>query len=370
MARYLNTSEDTRYGAGVGLEVGNTIYFDVSPPQFCYWNTTDARRAMLQCLIHSGHVDCLHSFGTRATSRGDAGRALEELHRHNCHLKVWVDHGGVPSNFGPDIMRGRGDLVGSDAYHADLTTSYGIQYVWRGRVTSVIGQDLAWSVKGLYGRNHPLASGVTILKEMTKRISTSERYAMNRANQIVREANLRSGQRVWEFLRSNPHWGGIGHGGAADDLPGVLRPEVLNRLVERGGVAILYTHLGKTSDPGRMFSRETRACLESLSRYQAEGKLLVTTTRRLLDYCWLVRHVKIDSRREDAVCRISISTETPPVDLSGLSVYVPDSPEVEMFVNNQRISILKRNNTDHTGRRSVSIPWRRLLFPPSSEVPG
>ena len=34
--RFLNTMEDTAMGPGVGLEVGNSIYFDMPPDQFAY----------------------------------------------------------------------------------------------------------------------------------------------------------------------------------------------------------------------------------------------------------------------------------------------------------------------------------------------
>ena len=61
IARFLNTTETTVMGVGVGLEVGNTIYFDMPPSQFAYWNTDDEGRAMVRALIASGHVDCLPS---------------------------------------------------------------------------------------------------------------------------------------------------------------------------------------------------------------------------------------------------------------------------------------------------------------------
>ncbi len=40
--RFLNTTEETAMGPGVGLEVGNSVYFDMPPNQFAYWNTDDA----------------------------------------------------------------------------------------------------------------------------------------------------------------------------------------------------------------------------------------------------------------------------------------------------------------------------------------
>ena len=47
--RFLNTTEETSCGPGVGLEIGNSIYFwptFPSVPEFTYWDTDDAGREM------------------------------------------------------------------------------------------------------------------------------------------------------------------------------------------------------------------------------------------------------------------------------------------------------------------------------------
>src|SRR2546430_6889020 len=108
MSRFLNTTERTALGTGVGLEAGNSIYFDMPAAQFSYWNATDGERARVRALIRAGYVDCLHSFGDLADTRAHAGRALDDLARHGCSLKVWIDHAVAPSNFGADIMHGSG----------------------------------------------------------------------------------------------------------------------------------------------------------------------------------------------------------------------------------------------------------------------
>ncbi len=250
--RFLNTSEETSMGQGVGLEVGNTIYFDMHPEQFAYWNTDDAGRELVRAWIKSGHIDCFHSYGDLATTRGHAARALEELQRHGCQLRSWVDHGTAVTNFGADIMQGQGDVRGSAAYHADLTCSYGVRYVWTGRVTSVIGQGVPRSLKGIWCGAEPLESAKTLAKEATKGLLASlgsAKYALHRPNPVLVPAMLRDGSAVQEFLRANPHWGGVSCGDTADGLAEVLTEELLQRLVERRGCCILYTHLGKVRDP-------------------------------------------------------------------------------------------------------------------------
>src|SRR5205807_3651475 len=59
--RFLNTTEPTPMGLGVGLEVGNSIYFMMPTDQYSYFGTDEFGRAMARSFMHSGHIDCLHS---------------------------------------------------------------------------------------------------------------------------------------------------------------------------------------------------------------------------------------------------------------------------------------------------------------------
>ena len=83
--RFLNTTKTSAMGHGVGLEVGNSIHFRAIPPQFSYWDTDDVGRAMIHELIHSGHIDCLHSFGERVFTRDEAKKARELVRRIEFH---------------------------------------------------------------------------------------------------------------------------------------------------------------------------------------------------------------------------------------------------------------------------------------------
>jgi hypothetical protein len=145
-------------------------------------------------------------------------------------------------------MRGSGDLPGAPAYHADLTCGFGVKYVWRGRVTSVIGQDTARRLGGVFNSRHPLASGKTVAKEIAKiglAMTGDSKYEIHKRNEILRPVVLRDGQRMVEFFRSNPCWGGISFCDTAIGIPEVLTTSMLNRLMAHKGFMILYTHLGK-----------------------------------------------------------------------------------------------------------------------------
>ncbi|MFX0202066.1 MAG: hypothetical protein ACFFCW_38640 [Candidatus Hodarchaeota archaeon] len=364
--KYLNTTETTIMGPGVGLETGNTIYFDMPHGQFSYWNTDDKGRAVIRTLIQSGHIDCLHSYGDLAPTRAHAKRALAELSRHNCSLEVWIDHGIAPTNFGPDIMQGQGDVKGSKAYHADITTDFGVKYVWRGRVTSIIGQNAPRRLRGIWSPQHPKISCLTVLKELAKGVYAfcgNTKYAMHGPNQIMREIRLRSGQKVFEFMRSNTHWGGISYGDNADGLTETLRNEVLSRLVNRDAVSIIYTHLGKFKRNCKPFYSSTKQALSLLSQYSREGKILVTTTNRILRYCKAIRDIKLSASTNDNHYTVNITISVENQDLNGLSIYVPDQKKTKVLLNGYEVKNITRNSPDHTGRPSISLPWQLLEFP-------
>ena len=370
MLRLLNTTETTRFGPGVGLEVGNTIYFDMPASQFSYWNADEAARENIRALIQSGHIDCLHSFGDLASTRGHAGRALDELARHACALKVWIDHAVAPSNFGADIMRGSGDVEGSPAYHADLTCAFGIEYVWRGRVTSVIGQAVPRRLGGIAQAQHPLASGITVGKEAVKGMlarTGHAKYTPHAVNDVLWDATLRSGQPVTEFLRSNPSWAGISVHETADGLGEVLTSGFLRRLVARRGACVLYTHLGKISGAGRTLNAPTRRALDLLAEAHASGDVLVTTTRRLLDLCRARRAVSWTTMAAGGGLRINLSTAAlGSVDqrpLDGLTFYVDEPTRTSLVVDAGQGRSLRINPPDDSGRASVSLAWPRLAFP-------
>jgi hypothetical protein len=380
IVRFLNTTENTAMGPGVGLEVGNSIYFDMPPNQFAYWNTDDAGREMVRALIRSGHIDCLHSYGDWATSRAHAGQALEELSRHDCRLEVWIDHSRAPSNFGADIMRGQGDVVGSQAYHADLTHQFGLKYVWRGRVTSVIGQDTAPGLDGLFRGRRPVASARTLAKEAAKQILSAVgngKYAMHRPNRVLRQSTLRDGRPVYEFLRSNPHWRGVGEGATAAGISEVLSDDFLDKLIAKGGACVLYTHLGKVRDPRRPFGPATVTALRRLASACTRGDIFVTTTNRLLRFLAARDALQYTVEQDGASVLIHLGELDDPVsgcrlpaldELQGLSFVLPRRAPVELRLRDgSRVPCELVHAEQHT---YVSVPWQPLALPDLSGTRG
>lgn len=365
-SKYLNTTAQTCMGEGVGLEVGNTIYFDMPQDQFSYWNTDDRGREEVRALIKSGHIDCIHSFGDFADTRAKCERNLNELWRHGCRLEAWIDHAVAPSNFGADIMKGSGDVRGSAVYHADLTTAFGVKYVWRGRVTSVIGQEVPRRLAGIFDPEHAAPSAKTVAKEAAKIALAAlgnGKYSIHAANRILRDGQLRDGTPVVEFLRANPYWQGVNRGETATGIADVMSERMLHTLLDREGACILYTHLGKVKDPREPFQAPARAAFERLARFFHDGMMLVATTRRLLGYLDAKRKITFSAWREDERTTIGVlSHGVPSADLSGLTFYVDAPGNVKVNVDGTPVPV-SANPADATGRKSVSIPWRRLDFP-------
>jgi hypothetical protein len=372
--QFLNTTKNTSMGPGVGLEVGNSIYFDMPQEQFAYWNTDDTGRKMVRTLIMSGHIDCLHSYGDLAAKREHAAKALDELNRHDCKLQVWVDHGTAPTNFGSDIMQGHGDEQGHPAYHADLTIDYGIKYIWQGRVTSITGQDVPASLAGIFQLGHPAASLKTLLKEAAKRRYAqvgNEKYSMHGPNQTLRQISLRDGRYAYEFMRCNPHWGGVSSSDQGRNISKVLTKAMLDRLIDRAGTCILYTHLGKIDNPQVPFDEKTIESFRMLAEMYHSGKILVTTTRRLLIYKSILRQCIFDCIKDGNNLCINITTKSDEKfkidlsekDYSGLTFYVYRPEKTFIKINNKKIENIRQNQPDDSGRPSISIDWPVLEFP-------
>jgi hypothetical protein len=363
-SRFLNTKNRTRFGEGVGLEVGNTIYFYMSPADFSYWNASEAARATIRDLIRSGHVDCIHSFGDTASERAQAQQTLAHLDEHGCKIRVWIDHAVARTNFGADIMQGAGDVAGDPAYHADLTLDYGVRYIWRGRVTSMQGQDVPRDGGGIWRSSHPLGSLVTLGKETAKVCAAklgNSKYGMHGKNRLLHDVALRDSRQAVEFLRTNPHPLGVSAGDNAEGLAAALSDEFLDRLVARRGKAIVYTHLGKRIDRQSGFPTSTRAALEKLAGRMRCGEVLVATTERVLDYADLMSRLSWTASDAGEVTEISLETGTSHPRFDGLSFVVPAQRRYQVLHKGKPLPIVR---AEIAGNREavLYVPWTKRQY--------
>ena len=375
--RFLNTDEQKSLGQGVGLEVGNSIYFDMPDDQFAYWNTDDAGRDMVRTLIKSGHIDCLHSFGDLAETRQHAIRAIDELEKHDCRLEVWVDHRKSPTNFGHDITAGSGDITGSKSYHADISAKFGIKYVWRGRTTGLIGQNAPVNpllFAKMFEPRSPLISGKTLSKEAVKVLLgyfNRPRWQMHALNSVYRLNTLRDGHKIFEFLRSDPYYGGQSKVDRGELIDRVLTKRNLDMLLKRKAVWIHYTHLGKISNFHIPLDKSVRDAFVLLAEYHNSGRILVVTTQRLLRYLVTRNHLRYRTDEVQNALHITIEAIDDPIEgtrlpsleeLQGITFVVDGVRPVELSLKDNSNKIESKIETCD-GKTFASVPWRSLNFP-------
>ena len=370
-ARYLNTTEETLLGKGVGLEVGNTIYFDMPEHNFSYTNTDDDGRQKVHQLIESGHIDCLHSFGDFVKDRALIEKHWNAIQAGKRKLEVWVDHAQAPTNLDNDIMHGQGAEEGKPAYHSDLTVQSGmLGFIWKGRVTSIVAQNTSRSYAAIFNSTEVLKSGKTILLEFIKGWFArfgNVKYAMHKDNKVLRQSKLVDGTKVNEFMRCSPSWGGISCFDQARGIHHVLTKEMLNTLVKKAGCSVLYSHLGKVHSVAQPFTNETRQAFELLSSYQQSRQILTSTTRRLLGYCRTVDELDFSVKAVGKETHIFLSTEYSGEDLHGLTWYVDKPEKVKLHINEKLFEGIAINPPDDSNSPSISIPWTFLPFPSVSE---
>ena len=150
----------------------------------------------------------------------------------------------------------------------------------------------------------------------------------------------------------------------------MLNDRLIDRLVAREGFCILYTHLGKVASPQEPFGAAARAAFRRLAERSADGDVLVTTTRRLLDYVHTTKSmgVAVESDGPQSTICITLPSVIPAVTapemLQGITFYVSHASSVRLFVNKMDVTHwLVRNRADLTGKESVSIRWYRLELP-------
>ena len=386
--RFLNTTLNTTLGPGLGLEIGDSFWMfraepGREPTYFLEASTKPSPFApLLRDLIQMGYVDCLHTFGdfnrVGGFRRELAMAAFEELERQQLKLRVWTDHGDIhnfqnlatPWSMGDLPFRASADGARTPTaeYHADLTLAYGIRFIWTG-LTPFPGQDRPLDPgERMAALRDPGRLRAVIRRLRRRQIKAGECSGLWE-NRLFTVGPLRDGQSVYGFRR----FGRFGRD-HEDSLSWTLSPEVLQRLKDRGGCAIVFVHWGKR-DPSQMaiFSKGTLARLRGLAEEYRHGEIYVTTTARLLTHIstrkslrWTVRHkegrwdIRIDSIRDP------VGGERLPTvqELQGLTFYCREPERTRIVMSDEEIKAVA-NPPDETGRRSLSIP----LFPlPSDEL--
>jgi hypothetical protein len=383
---FLNTTNKTRMGNGIGLEIGNSFFMYPPLQEFGYFSNRLVDRKVIAKFIEAGYIDTIHSWGDRYGGRDDARKAIEELDDRSIRLNVWVNHAQNKSDMGRFYSAlYLGDNKESMYYHSDLTIPYGIQFAWLGSSTWIIGQATPISITALvsgFDNEHPLKSLVNVTKSVLKNFAgivgiMPDRYALHARNDFVKPVVLDDGQRIYQFMRYDHHYNGIGRGTTSRTMAYNLSKSILDHLITVHGYAMLYSHLGKNQDCDEAIDEGTQKALRYLAEKYYNGELYVTTQAKMLRYYINHRYLIWEYEAKDDAIYINIEGIEDPVfgrqvpgrdDLQGITFYVPDGRIVRIMVNMKEIPEIIHNPIDETGRHSVSIPMTFLKYPDTREL--
>lgn len=384
--KFLNTDQETEFGRGVTLDIGNSFWFyneyheimsndkatidRLLPgnPDFgisIFVGTTDSLTPYAEILarfIRAEYIDCLHSYGNftlEGFDRDKAVTSIQFLNAQSLSVDVFVDHGGLENqhNIG-DAPSFLGDNPESAVYHTDLTIQAGFKFLWRSQLTHCIGQDGTFSLKNLFKLTY---EGFQDWRNAGQNFIND--------NKLVHIYELDDGQKVFDFVRYNNPWGRYSIA-QEEFFANQLSANVVDELISNEGFMVFYTHFGTTRLPP-FLHEGTISVLRHIQNRFDQGQLLVTTTSKLLNYYVHMESLNWHYLLSDDTLRIvvdSISNEVegsylPDVqDIEGITFYVPDSVTIFVTIGDSPIDIIN-NIEDETGQASVSIPWQRLSFP-------
>lgn len=255
--------------------------------------------------------DIIHTWGDymhsrkRGFDREDAIEAAAMLKEHGILPKVWIDHASFVGNFIHGTHKGAmaklTDSSGHDydnfVYSLDVAYELGIRYVWNGSVTSVIGQD-----RELAFGDHRKQSGGSRLKASAKSIlqqlpGISLAYVAPDNRQYYAQT-FEDGRKMYCFPRY-----GTWKAADIDGLHSIISPEKVSELLQTGGTAIVYSHLGKrhsaVADRDSHIPESTKNDLRNIGNKLKAGELMVSPVSEMLDHLVIRDHINLAGNKID-----------------------------------------------------------------------
>ncbi len=384
---FLNSTGETIYGPGLGLEIGNSYWFyndgydamitleDSLLPKdkgiSIFFGTSDSLNEYapkLMRLIRAGYIDCFHSyghFGREGFNRQLAGQAVALIESESLQVDVYINHGPTGTNFQNigDASWCYGDNVESPYYHTDLTIPTGIKFFWRGQLTHCIGQD----------GNFSLLNNLKQIYEYFQDIGYTE-LDFEHDNKLVHLFQLDDSTKLFEFSRFINPWGKYPDA-IENNFAIQLGPSQIDQLINNNGYMIFYTHFGRNSGAPYL-TIPTIEALQYIKEKNSNNELMATTTSKLLNYYVHHKYLYWNSWNSADTTFIQIDSIANEVEgsfiptikqLEGITFYVPENQKILLYSGETLIPFI-HNKKDETDEISVSVPWHFLELP--SEIFG
>lgn len=313
----------------------------------------------------SGHLfDTLHTYGQFKNGmfkRDFAEICLEYAHKNNIHPKVWTYHGSKNQvqNIRPNDKHWVGDDPIDAAYHLDLLAANGVRYFRIPPSLDLLKDDVILKkVKARDNRFIYVFSGQGILNN----------YGDFKSIETWIDSLISSGELPYErrrIFQPSPNYPNKIQTWKVEMLPFQLSDSVLKNAVEKNRVMLVNQHLTQHFSVYAYRLAPVISAIRRLSKYQSDGKILVTTPSRLLDYLVIRDNIsyKIVEHDEnlDIVVNPKVDIGTHEINLNsenmqGLSFSLSNSSfkNVRIFVGEKKVELQKSDNC-------VYIPWESNL---------
>lgn len=407
---FVNGSEETRYGPGLGLEVSDSFWFWANGNYFSLYHNhpagPQARASEYDYIVEmakAGWLDTLHGFGTWGgdyrVSRVEMERALTEMAALGVRPALYVNHGGgrhMAHNLGGVWgTYQQGDDPSSESYCLDLLLDHGFRYFWTDMMyeSDKFGNDSWWpddrsrkiAFKSYNARRFMNARMNDKLKNLALvcpalGVETEAELREIVFDSIFLPVTMRDGHEILGIKRFRGHYppdaGSFAH---------QVNASRLDDLVAREAAVIIYQHFGVwrafSAPPkeGRSRRRSRIPLLDEhcvwafrfLAERQERGEIFITTTQRLLDYIHTRDNLRFSAHENGTGLHISLETIECPVQgaapavgdrLSGLAFVIDGRPETVTMGDAEGRSVEIERHTDETST-IISVPWRRLVYP-------
>ena len=409
---FVNGRGETPFGTGLGLEVSDSFWVWSTNKQLSLfhsapWETPAARSPehdrVLE-LAKLGWLDTLHGFGAWNEDwhldRDRIENALDYLESQDINLSVYVSHGGfnMAHNYGGVWgYYQHADDPGHKSYCLDLLTRHGFNYFWSdpfyeldkfGEYQKFSSQeDLDEAVQRhdfarFFYTNDPLDYSKS--REVFPGLSDSQRVEWKRRlfNRILVPTVARDGQAVFQFKRFRGRDGPM-----SGNFILQVNPDSLDELETKEAAVVVYQHFGiwrglfmgkrhpsqRISNPEDVLDEHNIWAFRTLADRYNEGRVFVTTTKRLLDYLRIRDALEYSVRREEGKCVINIEALNCPVlgrsapsedILQGISFNVPLSlgdPIVLLDGDKLKDGILQKERIDD--QHVVHFRWTAMEWP-------
>ncbi len=317
-------------------------------------NSLSPQAEMAFYLAREGFLDTLHSFGGAVHGSGtviDRNRiqlAYDVLRKEGVQIQIYSNHGTKQDrqNIGGDwAVYQEGDLPSSSFYHLDVTLNYGIRFFW-----TDIDYDNVWHETAPAG---PTEGGHSLF-----------------ATQLCRDGN--------RILRFKRHRGNLKFSPYAHNLAEQLHPVLQEGL---HGYAVIYQHLGIHRTPdGKViggtapqFRDADLAALRDLASLDRSGRILITTTKKLLRHamvmqsrCWKVSAGEkvVEVQFPETVTWEGLRFDLNWDDLQGWCAEQRYDGPVFVSLGREKREL---SAWEVGGVRYVGLPWRRLELQASLE---